>query len=146
AGARPRPVSKPVPCFAEISAALEHLAQQVVGGAEADRPCAQRVRRAIIGPQPRRARAPPERRLVDGGREAGFRAGGQRARVARPGDIEKLARAASQARDLDMAAKPGEGPIERTREPGHATLVTHKRGAAPLMGAGEKPAAANADA
>src|SRR5262245_17813897 len=80
----------------EISAGLEHLAQQVVRRAEADWPCAQRVCYEIIWPQPRLACAPPKRRLVDGGREAGFRASSQRARVARPRDVEEFARDAAQ--------------------------------------------------
>src|SRR5215472_9198629 len=111
----------------------------MVGRAEADRPRPQRVHGEIVGPQPRLAGAAPERRLVDGGREPPGRQGGQRARVTRPGDVDELAGGTAHACDLDMTAESRKRPIERAREPRHAVLVAGNRGAAPLIGAVEKP-------
>src|SRR5262249_54157735 len=93
----------------------------------------------VVGPQPWLAGAAPERRLVDGGREPAGRQGGQHARVAWPGDVDELARGAAHARDFEMTAESREWPIERAREPGPAVLVASNRGAAPLVGAVEKP-------
>src|SRR5947208_1010074 len=96
----------------------------MVRRSEADRPGPQRIGGEIVRPQPRLARAPPKRRLVDGGREAPGRTRGQRASIAGPGDVHELTRGPAHAGDLDMAPKPRKGPIERTREPGRAILLT----------------------
>src|SRR5262249_41553852 len=77
--------------------------------------------------------------------EAAGGAGSQRARVAGPSDIHELTRAAAHACDFDVAAKPGKGPIESAREPGHAILLTGNRGAAPLVCTVEKPDAGKAE-
>src|SRR5215831_3513092 len=124
---------EPAHGLAEIAAALEHLAQQMIGRTEADAPGAQRVRRDVERPQPRGAGAAPERRLVDRSREAPGRQRGESAAVAGPGDAEEFARGPAHARNLDAAAEPGKWPIERAREPRRPALVARRRGAAPLV-------------
>src|SRR4029077_11805567 len=122
----------------EIATGLEHLTQKMVGRVEADRPRLQRVHGKVIRPQPRLARAAPERRLVDRRRESPRRRGGQRSGIAGPRDADEVARASPHTGDLEMAPEPREWPIERTREPRHAVLVTGQRGAPPLIRAVEK--------
>src|SRR5262249_43874673 len=131
--------------LAEILAGLEHLAQQMVRRAEADRPGAQRVDGEVVGPQPRLAGAAPKRRLVDGGREPALRTGGQRARVAGPCNVDELAGGAAHVRDLDVTAEPRERPVERAGKPRHAVLLAGNRAAAPLIRAVEKPDAGKAE-
>src|SRR2546423_1420991 len=79
------------------------------------------------------AGAAPRRCLVEGGRERARRTGGQRARVAGPGDVGELAGGAAHAGDLDVTAEPREGPVERAGEPGHAVLLACDCAATPLI-------------
>src|SRR6185312_12903646 len=143
--ARDRHGLEPVLSFAEVSAGLEYLAQQMVGRAETNRPGAQRVSGEVVGPQPRLTGAAPKRCLIDGGREAACRASGQRARIAGPGDVDEFAGRAAHARDLDVAAEPRERPVERAGEPGHAVLFAGNCAATPLIRAVEKPYAGKAE-
>ena len=103
----------------ERRAGLEGDAQGMLRGrTAAGEEGRERVQRVVEPQQPARRRAPAHRRLVDRGREAAGRDGGQDAGEARPGDVQEIAGRAALVDDLDQPAQAGNGQSRVRRRTG----------------------------
>ena len=124
----------------ERRAGLEGAAQEMLGRrTAAGEEGRERVQRVVEPQQPTARRASAHRRLVDRGREAAGRDGGQDAGEARPGDVQELAGRAALVDDLDQPAQARKRPVEGAAQHRSVGTLVGQRGAAEGIGAVQQP-------